>query len=116
MSGEQEQQQQLVPRTEPWVYRSEVEMLNGHNGDVPPPPVLPVVEEPKAGVVQVVAAPSGLGGVNPRGSRIFIQAPQYHWHTVALAGTNAEARECLVALEQKVLHSGGRQRRERWNC
>ena len=76
MSREQEQQQQqLVPGTEPWIYRSEVEMLNRHNGDVPPQPVLPVVEEPETNVIQNVAAPSGLGDVTPGGSRIFIQAP-----------------------------------------
>ena len=101
MSGE-EQQQQLVPGTEPWVYRSEVEMLNGHNGDVPPQPAVPVVEEPETEVVQTAAAPSGPGDMAPGGSRIFIQAPQYHWHTVASAGTDAEARERLVALERQV--------------
>ena len=77
MSGE-EQQQQLVPGTEPWVYRSEVEMLNGHNGDVPPQPAVPVVEEPETEVVQSAAAPGGSGDVTSGGSRIFIQAPQYH--------------------------------------
>ena len=58
MSGEEEQQQQLVPGTEPWVYWSEVEMLNGHNGDVPPQPAVLVVEEPETEVVQTAAAPS----------------------------------------------------------
>ena len=52
-----------------------MEMLNGHNGDVPPQPALPVVEEPETNVVQVAAAPSGSGDVAPGGSRIFIQAP-----------------------------------------
>ena len=47
----EEQQQQLVPGTEPWVYSSEVEMLNGHNGDVPPQPAVPVIEEPETEVV-----------------------------------------------------------------
>ena len=81
-------------------------MLNGHNGDVPPQPVVPVVEEPKTEVVQTAAAPSGSGDMAPGGSRIFIQAPQYHWHTVASAGTDAEARERLVALEQQVFAFG----------
>ena len=85
MSGEQGQQQQLVPGTEPWVYRAEVEMLNGHNGDVPPQPAILVVEEPAIEVVQTAAAPSGSGDIAPGGSWIFIQAPQYHWHTVASA-------------------------------
>ena len=43
-------------------------MLNGHNGDVPPQPVLPVVEEPKMDVVQSTIAPSGSGEVTPGGS------------------------------------------------
>ena len=81
-------------------------MLNGHNGDVPPQPALPVVEEPETEVIQAAVAPGGLGDVAPGGSCIFIQAPQYHWHTVTLAGTDAEAREHLVALEQKVYAFG----------
>ena len=57
-------------------------------------------------MVQSAAAPSGSGQVTPRGSQIFIQAPQYHWHIVTLAGTNVEAREHLVALKQKVFAFG----------
>ena len=53
---------------EPWVYQSEVEMQNGHNDDVPPQPVLPVVEEPETDVVQTATIPNGLGDVTPRGS------------------------------------------------
>ena len=87
-------------------------MLNGHNGDVPPQPALLVVEEPETEVVQAAAAPSGSGDVAPGGSCIFIQAPQYHWHTVTSASTDAEARERLVALEQKVF-AFGRQTEER---
>ena len=87
-------------------------MLNGHNGDVPPQPAVPVVEEPETKVVRAAAAPGGSGDMAPGGSRIFIQAPQYHWHTVASAGTDAEARERLVALEQKV-YAFGRQTEER---
>ena len=59
-------------RTEPWVYRFEVEMLNGHNGDVPPQPVLPMVEEPEIDVVQAAAAPNESGDVTLGGSQIFI--------------------------------------------
>ena len=64
-------------------------MLNGHNGDVPPQSVFPVVEEPEKDMVQAAAAPSGSGDIAPGGSWIFIQALQYHWHIVALAGTDA---------------------------
>ena len=77
-------------------------MLNGHNGDVLPQPALPMVEEPETEVIQAAAAPGGSGDVAPGGSHIFIQAPQYHWHTIMSAGTDAEAGERLVALEQKV--------------
>ena len=87
-------------------------MLNGHNGDVSPQLTLPVVEEHETEVIQAAIAPGGSGDVTPGGSRIFIQAPQYHWHTVTSAGTNAEARERLVALEQKVF-AFGRQIEER---
>ena len=87
-------------------------MLNGHNGDVPPQPALPAVEEPETKVVQTTAGPSGLGDVTPGGSHIFIQAPQYHWHTVTSIGTDAEAREHLVALEQRVF-AFGKQTEER---
>ena len=65
-----------------------------------------MVEEPETNVVQAAAAPSGLGDVNPGGSQIFIQAPQYHWHTITLASNDAEAQECLVALEHKVFAFG----------
>ena len=51
MSREEERQQQLVLGAKPWVYRAEVEMLTGHNGDVPPQLVLYVVEEPQTDVV-----------------------------------------------------------------
>ena len=50
-------------------------MLNEHNGDVPPHPVLPMVEEPEIDVVQAATAPSGSGEVPPGGSQIFIEAP-----------------------------------------
>ena len=112
MLGEQEQQQLLVPGTEPWIYRSKVEMLNGQNGDVPPQPAVPVVEEPEIEVIQFASTPSGSRDVAPGGSRIFIQAPQYHCHTVASVGIDAEARERLVALKQKV-YAFGRQTEER---
>ena len=81
-------------------------MLNGHNGDVPPQPVLPVVEEPEADVVRSAATLNGSGEPTLGGSRIFVQAPQYQWHSVTIVGTDAEARERLVALEQKVLTFG----------
>ena len=69
-------------------------------------------KELETDVVQAVAAPNGSGDVPPGGSRIFIQAPQYHWHTVASIGIDAKVQERLVALEQKVF-AFGRQAEER---
>ena len=77
------------------------EMLNGHNGDVLPRSVLTVVEKLEIGLVQF-DVPSGPGQVIPKGPRIFVQAPQYHQHSVASASTNAKAQERLVALEWKL--------------
>ena len=85
---------------------AEEEMLNGHNGDVPPCLVLPVVEEPKIDLIQPIAIPSGSGEFTPGGPWIFVQAPQCHWHRVAIASTNAKAWDHLVALEQKVFAFG----------
>ena len=110
MSGEE--QQQVVPGSiAPLVYSDEEEMRNGHNGDVPPQPKGPLVEEPETDLGHPVAA-RGSGEFTPGGPRIFVQAPQYHWHSVASAGTDAEARERLVALEQRVF-AFGKQTEER---
>ena len=34
--------------------------------------------------------------------RIFVNAPQYHWHVQGAVGTDEEARQHLVALAQQV--------------
>ena len=34
------------------------------------------------------------------GQRIFVHAPQYHWHAHAAAGVDNEARDRLTALAQ----------------
>ena len=77
-------------------------MLKRHNRDVSPQPVLPMVEELKTNVVQSTAVPSGSGEFTPGGPWIFVQARQYHWHSVTTADTGTETQEHLVALEQKV--------------
>ena len=94
-----EEQQQLVQGSGPWVYTNEEEMSNGHNEDAPPQPVVPHVEEPETDVVPGAVVLGGSGEFTPGGPRIFVQAPQYHWHSTASADTDAEARERLVALE-----------------
>ena len=50
-------------------------MLNEHNGDVPPRPVLPMVEELEIDLVQPAAVLSGSGEFTLRGPRVFVQAP-----------------------------------------
>ena len=91
-------------------------MLNGHNGDVPPQPVLPAVEEPEIDVIWSAAILSGSGDFTPGGLQIFVQSPQYHLHSVTTTGTNAEAWEHLVALEQKVFTFGRQTEEKRRSC
>ena len=90
---------------QPWVHTAKEEMLNGHNRDVPPQLVLPMVEKLETSLVQFVV-PSGLGEFTLGGPQIFIEDPQYHWHSLATAGANAEAWEHLMALEGKVFAFG----------
>ena len=65
----------------------------------------PLVKEPKIGLVQF-AIPSGFGGFTLGGPYILMQAGHHYWYSVALAGTGVEAREHLMALEQKVFVFG----------
>ena len=106
MSGEQ--QQQVVPGSiAPLVYSDEEDMRNGHNGDVPPQPQGPVIEEPETDLGHPVAA-SGSEVFSSGGPQFFVHAPQYYWHSVLSKGTDAEARERLVALERTVFAFGQR--------
>ena len=66
-----------------------------------------MVEEPRTDLGHLVTA-SGLGVSSSGGPQFFLHAPQYHWHSVLLEGTNVEAREHLVALEQSVFIFGQR--------
>ena len=88
------------------MYTAEEEMLNKHNGDVPPRPVLLVVGEPETNLVRRAVVLSRLGEFTLGGPRIFVHAPQYRWHSVASAGADAKARERLVALERNVFTFG----------
>ena len=38
--------------------------------------------------------------------RIFVNAPQYHWHVQGAMGTDEEARQHLVALAQQIYEFG----------
>ena len=73
------------------VYSDEASMANGGNGESTLLMVTPqIVEEPKTGFVpQVQAQPvAGLFG----DQRIFMSAPQYHWHVQCAVGADDEAR------------------------
>ena len=80
-------------------------MRNG-NGDPSLGLVLaiPRVEEPDDPTLALQATdPSFLIDTAAQsGARIFIHAPQYHWHTSGTDGIDQEARERLVALEALV--------------
>ena len=64
-----------------------------------------MIKEPDIDLVPA-SGPSGLGDFAPGGPWIFVQAPQYHWHSVAADGMDAEARERLVALEEELFAFG----------
>ena len=86
-------------------------MANGSNGESTLPMVTPqIVEEPEMGLVpQAQAQPvAGLFG----DQRIFVNAPQYHWHVQGSVGSDVEARQHIVALAQR-LHQFGHRTEER---
>ena len=86
-------------------------MANGSNGESTLPMVTPQkVEEPETGLVpQAQAQPvAGLFG----DQRIFVNAPQYHWHVQGAMGADDEARQHIVALAQR-LHQFGHRTEER---
>ena len=93
------------------VYSDEASMANGSNGESTLPMVTPqIVEEPEMGLVpQAQAQPvAGLFG----DQRIFVNAPQYHWHVQGAVGADDEARQHIVALAQR-LHQFGHRTEER---
>ena len=86
-------------------------MANGSNGESTLPMVTPqIVEELETGLVpQAQAQPvAGLFG----DQRIFVNAPQYHWHVQGAVGADDEARQHIVALAQR-LHQFGHRTEER---
>ena len=91
-------------------------MLNGHNGNVLPQPVLPMVEEPETDVVQTIAAPSGSGDVtqeDPKSSSRLRSTTGTPLHQLVLMRKLGSA---WWLLSSRSLHLGGRQRRERQSC
>ena len=86
------------------VYSDEASMgsVNGSNGVPTVTAVVPhSVEEPEASLVPqtTLQRPSEeLFG----GQRIFVHAPQYHWHGQGAVGVDEEARQQVVALAEQV--------------
>ena len=86
-------------------------MANGSSGESTLPMATPqIVEEPETGLVrQAQTQPvAGLFG----DQRIFVNAPQDHWHVQGAVGADDEARQHIVALAQQ-LHQFGHQTEER---
>ena len=81
---------------------------SGSNGVPTLPAVVPsAVEEPEASLVPQTALqrPSeDLFG----GQRIFLHAPQYHWHVQGATGVDDEARQQVVALAEQMYRFGHR--------
>ena len=50
------------------------------------------------------------------GQRIFLHAPQYHWHVQGAAGVDDEARQQVVALAEQLYQFGHRTEVVRWIC
>ena len=92
------------------MYSDEASMgsVNGSNGAPAVTAVVPhSVEEPEASLVPqtMMQRPSEeLFG----GQRIFLHAPQYHWHVQGAAGVDDEARQQVVALAEQLYHFGHR--------
>ena len=86
-------------------------MANGSNGESTLQVVTPqTVEEPEVGLLpQVQTQPvASLFG----DQRIFVNAPQYHWHVQGSVGVDDEVRQHIIALAQR-LHDFGHRTKER---
>ena len=99
--------QQLVHEQNVTVYSDEASMPNGSNGESTLQVVIPqAVNELEVGLVpQMHTQPvaSLLGD-----QRIFVSAPQYHWHIQGTMGIDEEASQHIVALAQKLHEFGHR--------
>ena len=99
-------------------YSDEISMGSGNcNNGVPTlSAVVPsTVEEPKASLVPQIALqrPSeDLFG----GQRIFLHAPQYHWHIQGAVSVDDEARQRVLLQRSRFTDSVTELRLEKWNC
>ena len=82
-------------------------MANGSNGETSLPVGTPqVVDELEMGLVPQAQAQlvAGLFG----DQRIFVSAPQYHWHVQGTVGANDKAKHHIVALAEWLYQFGHR--------
>ena len=88
--------------------RSQIDDQDMRNGNGDPSlgliPTVPRIEEPDEQhlALQPTDPSFPIDTAAQSGARIFIHAPQYHWHTSGTDGIDQEARERLVALEALV--------------
>ena len=68
------------------------------------------MEEPETGLIPQAQAQPVVGLFGDQ--RIFMNAPQYHWHVQGALGTNDEARPYIDILAQR-LHQFGHRTKER---
>ena len=86
-------------------------MVNGSNGETKCPVVPPQeVEEPETGLVPQAQAQLVARLLSDQ--RIFVSAPQYHWHVQGAVGADDEARHHIDALAHR-LYQFGRHTKER---
>ena len=77
-------------------------MATGSNGETTLPVVTPqVVEEPEIGLIPQAQAQPVVGLFRDR--RIFVNAPQYHWHAQGGVGADDQAR-CHIDVLAQSLH------------
>ena len=82
--------------------------VNGSNGVPTVTAVVPhSVEEPEASLVPQTTLQRPSEELFD-GQRIFVHAPQYHWHVQGAAGVDEEARQQVVALAEQVYQFGHR--------
>ena len=89
-------------------------MANGSNGESTLPMVTPqLVEEPETGLVpQAQAQPvAGLFG----DQRIFVNAPQYHWHVQGAVAMDEEATQLLLPWPGGCMNLVTEHKHVKWN-
>ena len=73
------------------VYSDEASMVNGSNGESALQVVSPqAIDEPEVGLVPQVETQPVASLFGDR--RIFLNAPQYHWHVQGAVGADKEAK------------------------